>query len=93
MQNITICFTADRQTHRTDVQVMQAGHLQPLSKEMLLYTGLCLENGQRDGSDGDRNDAHFFMLKQQNKQRKNGRKVATMLKYLLDVSISKQFFS
>lgn len=39
-------------THRADVQVVQAGHLQPLTKEVLLHTGLCLEDGQRNGSDG-----------------------------------------
>lgn len=41
-------------THRADVQVMQAGHLQPFTEEMLLHTGLCLEDGQRNGSDGDK---------------------------------------
>ena len=41
-------------THRADVQVVHAGHLQPLTEEMFLHTGLCLEDGQRDGSDGER---------------------------------------
>lgn len=39
--------------HRAYVQVVQAGHLQPLSEEMLLDAGLGLEDGQRNGSDGD----------------------------------------
>lgn len=35
---------------------MQAGHLQPLTKEMFLHTGLCLEDGQRNGSDGEKHN-------------------------------------
>lgn len=31
---------------------MQAGHLQPLTKEMFFHTGLCLEDGKRNGSNG-----------------------------------------
>lgn len=33
---------------------MEAGHLQPLTKEVFLHTGLCLEDGQRNSSDGDK---------------------------------------
>lgn len=40
-------------SHRAYVQVVQAGHLQPLAEKMLLDAGFCLEDGQRDGSDGD----------------------------------------
>lgn len=32
---------------------MQAGHLQPLTEEVFLHTGLCLEDGQRNGPDGN----------------------------------------
>ena len=36
---------------------MQAGHLQPLTEEMFLYTGLCLEDGQWNSSDGEKHKA------------------------------------
>lgn len=39
-------------THSPDVQVVQAGQLQPLTKEVFLHAGLGLEDGQRNGSDG-----------------------------------------
>lgn len=42
---------------------MQARHLQPLSKEMFLYTGLCLEDGQRNGPDGKRRRSVSTKLK------------------------------
>lgn len=43
-----------KNTHRADIQIVQAGHLQPLTEEVLLHAGLCLEDGQRDGSEGER---------------------------------------
>lgn len=33
---------------------MQAGHLQPLTEEVFLHAGLCLEDGQRNGPDGNK---------------------------------------
>lgn len=39
------------ETHRADVQIVQAGHLQPLTKEMFLHTGLRLEDSQGNGSE------------------------------------------
>ena len=47
-----------KKTHRADVQVVQAGHLQPLTEEMFLHTGLCLEDGQWNGSNGDKPQSH-----------------------------------
>ena len=46
---------------------MNALHLQPLTKEMLLHTGLRLEDGQRNGSDGTKHksirvDLNAFIL-------------------------------
>lgn len=32
---------------------MQAGHLQPLPEEMFLHAGLSLEDGQRNGPEGE----------------------------------------
>lgn len=52
-----------KKTHSADVQVMQAGHLQPLPKEMLLHAGLCLEDGQRNGSDGENHKSVSVKLK------------------------------
>lgn len=42
---------------------MQAGHLQPLTEEMLLHAGFCLEDGQRNGSDGERQTSVSVKLK------------------------------
>lgn len=42
---------------------MKAGHLQPLTKEMFFHTGLCLEDGQRNGSDGDKHKSISVKLK------------------------------
>ena len=36
-------------SHSADVQVVEAGRLQPLAQEVLLDAGLCLEDGQGDG--------------------------------------------
>lgn len=46
-------FKKKKNTHRADIQIVQAGHLQPLTEEVLLHAGLCLEDGQRDGSEGE----------------------------------------
>lgn len=47
-----MCRKCFGNTYRANVKVVQTGHLQPLTEEMFSYTGLCLEDGQRNGSDG-----------------------------------------